>query len=144
MLARTARIHQKEFVLKDETYAVIGAAFEVLRELGHGIHEKPYENALAVELGLRKIAYQQQTHFNINYKTVKVGEYVPDLIALGKIIIDAKVIDKISDHERGQMINYLRLTGLPVGLIFNFRYARLQWERLVLIDKNPRLIDCGT
>jgi GxxExxY protein len=66
------------------------------------------------------------------YKTDKVGEYVPDLIAAGKIIVDTKVIDGITNHERGQMINYLRITGLPIGLIFNFRYSKLQWERFVL------------
>jgi GxxExxY protein len=118
--------------LEDQTYAVIGAAIEVLNELGHGIHEKPYENALVVELGLREIACEQQTHFNVVYKTVKVGEYVPDLIAAGKIIVDTKVVDHITNHERGQMINYLRITRLPVGLIFNFRYSKLQWERIVL------------
>jgi GxxExxY protein len=66
------------------------------------------------------------------YKKVKVGEYIPDLIVAGKIIVDTKVIDRISNHERGQLINYLRITRLPVALIFNFRYAKLQWERLVL------------
>jgi GxxExxY protein len=103
-----------------------------LNQLGHGIHEKPYENALVVELGLRNICCQQQTHFDVIYKNVKVGEYVPDLIVASKIIVDTKVIDRISNHERGQLINYLRITRLPVGLIFNFRYAKLQWERLVL------------
>jgi len=118
--------------LEDQTYAVTGAAIEVLNELGHGIHEKPYENALLVELGLRAIPCEQQTRFNVIYKTVKVGEYIPDLIAARKIIVDTKVVDRITDHERGQMINYLRITQLPVGLIFNFRYSRLQWERIVL------------
>ena len=66
------------------------------------------------------------------YKAIKVGEYVPDLIAAGTSIVDTKVIDRITNHERGQMINYLRVTRLPVGLIFNFRYAKLQWERVVL------------
>jgi len=61
-----------------------------------------------------------------------VGEYVPDLIAADKIIVDTKVIDRITNHERGPMINYLRITGLPLRLIFNFRYAKLQWERLAL------------
>ena len=121
-----------EYVLRNQTYAVIGAAIEVLKELGHGLHEKPYENALVVELRMRNLFPQQQTRFDINYKAVKVGEYIPDLIALGRIIVETKVIDRISNHERGQMINYLRITGLPVGLIFNFRYARLQWERVVL------------
>ena len=123
---------ETDFGLEDQTYAVIGAAVEVLNELGHGIHEKPYENALVVELGLRKITCEQQTRFDVIYKTTKVGEYVPDLIAAGKIIVDTKVIDRITNHERGQMINYLQITRLPIGLIFNFRYPKLQWERFVL------------
>lgn len=55
----------------------------------------------------------------------------PDLIAFGSVIVDAKVIDRITDHERGQMINYLRITKLRVGLIVNFKHARLEWERIV-------------
>jgi len=123
---------EADYDLDDQTYAVIGAAIEVLNELGHGIHEKPYENALVIELRLREISCEQQTRFDVTYKTVKVGEFVPDLIAAGKIVVDTKVIDRITNHERGQMINYLRITGLPLGLIFNFRYSKLQWERLVL------------
>ena len=123
---------ETDYALEDQTYAIIGAAIEVLNQLGHGIHEKPYENALVVEFGLRNIPCQQQIHFDVIYKTVKVGEYVPDLIAASRIIVDTKVIDRISNHERGQLINYLRIADLPVGLIFNFRYAKLQWERLVL------------
>ena len=121
-----------DYAFEDEAYAVIGAALEVLSQLGHGIHEKPYENALVIELRLREICCRQQTRFDVTYKTVKVGEYIPDLIAADKIIVDTKVIDRITNHERGQMINYLRITGLPLGLIFNFRYAKLQWERLAL------------
>jgi GxxExxY protein len=121
-----------DYAFEDETYAVIGAAFEVLSQFGHGIHEKPYENALVIELGLREICCRQQTRFDVIYKTIKVGESVPDLIAADKTIVDTKVIDRITNHERGQMINYLRITGLPLGLIFNFRYAKLQWERLAL------------
>jgi GxxExxY protein len=121
-----------DYAFEDETYVVIGAALEVLSQLGHGIHEKPYENALVIELRLREICCRQQTRFDVIYKTVKVGEYIPDLIAADKIIVDTKVIDRITNHERGQMINYLRITGLPLGLIFNFRYAKLQWERLAL------------
>src|ERR1700758_4964289 len=111
--------------LEDQTYAVIGAAIEVLNELGHGIHEKPYENALLVELRLRAIACEQQTRFNVIYKTVKVGKYVPDLIAAGKIIVETKVVAAINQEE-GQMIKLLRITRFPGGLIFNFRYSKLQ------------------
>jgi hypothetical protein len=55
-----------------------------------------------------------------------------------KLIVDAKTIDRITDHERGQMLNYMRITGLPVGVILNFKHARLEWERLVL-SKEPHM-----
>ena len=121
-----------ELLLKDEVYQVVGAAMEVLNGVGHGFHEKPYENALVVEFGLRTIPFAQQPRYDILYKQVKVGEYVPDLIAFNAVVVDAKVIDAITDHERGRMLNYLRLTGLKVGIILNFKRAKLEWERIVL------------
>ncbi len=121
-----------KLLLRDEVYEIVGAALEVINGLGHGLHEKPYENALVVEFGLRKIPSVQQPRFDIVYKQVKVGEYVPDLIAFGAIVVDTKVIDAITDHERGQMLNYLRITGLKVGVILNFKRAKLDWERIVL------------
>ncbi|MEY2604419.1 MAG: hypothetical protein QOH31_2210 [Verrucomicrobiota bacterium] len=128
-----------KLILATEVYSVVNAALEVLKKLGHGFHEKPYENALVVELSSRGISCQQQKSFNLVYKGTKVGEYIPGLIADGAIIIDPKVIDKISDHERGRMINYLRITGLPVGLIINFRRAKLEWERIILTEIKPRI-----
>ncbi|MBN2450530.1 MAG: GxxExxY protein [Lentisphaeria bacterium] len=113
------------------TQAVIGCAMEVLNELGHGLLEKPYENALVVEFGLRGIPYQQQPRFDVMYKGVQVGEYVPDLTVDG-VVVDAKVIERITDHELGQMLNYLKITGLEVGLIINFRRAKLEWKRVSL------------
>ena len=64
-----------EILFRNEVYSIVGAALEVLRELGHGLHEKPYERALAVEFGLRNLPYQQQTPFDIFYKKVKVGRF---------------------------------------------------------------------
>jgi GxxExxY protein len=121
--------------LKKETETIIGCAFEVLNELGHGLLEKPYENALVVEFGLRGIPCEQQRRYDVLYKAVKVGEYVPDLIVFGGVVVDAKVIDSITDHELGQMLNYLKITGHPVGLILNFRRARLEWKRVVNSDR---------
>lgn len=72
------------------------------------------------------------------YKGEVVGEYVPDLVVHEKLIVDTKTIDRITDHERGQMLNYLRITALPVGIILNFKHSRLEWERLVL-TKEPRM-----
>jgi GxxExxY protein len=117
---------------QDETGAIIGCAFEVLNELGHGLNEKCYENALVVEFRRRSIPFEQQRHFEVRYKGERVGEFAPDLIVFGQVVADPKVIDRITDHERGQMLNYLKITGLPVGLVLNFKRARLEWERIVL------------
>lgn len=116
----------------EDTEAILGAAMEVLNVLGHGLLEKPYENALAVELRLRGIPFEQQPQFDVMYKNVPVGLFVPDLIVQGRIIVDTKTIDRIGDHERGQMLNYLALTGLRVGLMINFKRAKLEWKRSVL------------
>ena len=113
------------------TFAVIGCAMEVLNELGSGLHEKPYENALVVEFGLQGIPFEQQRSFVVNYKEVKVGEFFPDLIAGAAVVVDTKVIERIGDIERGQMLNYLRITGLKVGLIVNFKRPKLEWERII-------------
>ena len=104
---------------------------EVLNELGAGLHEKPYENALVIEFELRGIACEQQRRFQVTYKGRPVGDYIPDLIAGSEVVVDAKVVDRITDVERGQMLNYLRITGLKVGLILNFRRPKLEWERMI-------------
>ena len=120
------------FLYKEETHRIIGCAFEVLNTLGHGLLEKPYENALVVEFQQQQIPYNQQPRFPVIYKTVNVGEYIPDLIVFDKIIVDTKVIDKIGNNEKAQIINYLKITGLRVGLLLNFKHAKLEWERIIL------------
>ena len=119
-------------VCENETRQIIGCGIEILNTLGHGLLEKPYENALVVEFGLKGISYKQQPLFNLIYKSVKVGEYVPDLIAFEKIVIDTKVIERIRDLEIGQILNYLKITGLKLGLILNFKRPKLEWKRIVL------------
>ena len=118
--------------LEEETHEIIGCAMEVLNALGHGLLEKPYENALVVEFRLRGISVSQQQRFDVLYKLVKVGEYIPDLIVQNRLIVDAKVIEKITDHDIGQILNYLKITGMKVGLILNFRRSKLEWKRIVL------------
>jgi GxxExxY protein len=125
-------VHESKLILKEEVFQIVGAAMEVLNEVGHGIHEKPYENALVVEFATRGIPTHQQRNYEILYKGHKIGLYIPDLIAFNSVIVDAKVIDHITDIERGQMINYLRISKLRVGVILNFRHPKLEWERIVL------------
>lgn len=118
-------------LLKKEMHQIIGCAFDVLNELGHGLYEKIYENALVVDFTLSGIAYEQQRQFDVLYKTQRVGFYIPDLVVFGKVIVDTKTIEKITDDERGKTLNYLKVTGLRVGLILNFKHPRLQFERVV-------------
>jgi GxxExxY protein len=129
--------NKHELILRREVYAVVGCAIEVLNVRGHGLHEKVYENCLCVEFRLRGIPDTQQERHRVLYKGELVGEYVPDLVVQRKLIVDTKTMDRITDHERGQMLNYLRIPALPVGVILNFKHARLEWERLVLTNERP-------
>jgi len=99
------------------------------------LNEKLYENSLVTEFKRRSIAFDQQRRFEVLYKGEHVGEYIPDLIAYGRVAVDTKTIDRITDHERGQMLNYLRITKLPVELILNFKHAKLEFERIVLSNR---------
>ncbi|BCU78282.1 GxxExxY protein [Luteolibacter sp. LG18] len=125
-------MEESGLLLKEEVGRILDAAIEVHRVLGYGLLEKPYENALFRELGLRGIPCQQQPRYPVDYKGFRVGEFVPDLVAFGSVIVDTKTIERITTHEVGQMINYLRITGLRVGVILNFKNQKIEIRRIVL------------
>jgi GxxExxY protein len=125
-------MNTNKILLKEEVFQIVGSAIQVLNSIGHGFHEKPYENALIVEFRFRQIPFKQQPSYDILYRETKVGEFIPDLIAFDVVVVDAKVIEAITDQERGQILNYLRITGLRVGVILNFKHPKLEWERIVL------------
>jgi GxxExxY protein len=114
------------------TQDIVGCAMTVLNTIGHGLHEKPYENALCVELRFQGIPFDQQRRFSIFYRNEQIGEYVPDLIVRGDVVVDTKTIEKIGDAEIGRMLNYLRIADLEVGLIINFKRPRLEWRHVWL------------
>lgn len=116
----------------EETEQILSCAFEVLNSLGHGFREKSYENALVVEFARRDIPYEQQPHYPLDYKGTQIDEFIPDLIAFDKVVIDTKTVEAIGQHEIGQMINYLKITTLPVGLLLNFKRPRLEHRRVIL------------
>ncbi len=134
-----------ELLYKDLTEKIIGAAMEVHRELGCGFLEALYQEAFELELKLRKIEFLRQKPHRVAYKGVVLRHpYVPDLIIENKVVVDLKAIREIGAIEEAQMINYLKVTGLEVGLVINFASRSLEWKRLVLgkepsIDfRNPR------
>ena len=120
---------------KDLVYKICGCAMSIMNALGHGLREKTYENALCVEFDFQKIAYSKQAIYPVFYREIKIDEFIPDLVVENRIIVDLKTVDSIIDEHRGQILNYLRITGLKVGILLNFRHPKLEWERLVLSDK---------
>ncbi|MCX6996150.1 MAG: GxxExxY protein [Kiritimatiellaeota bacterium] len=85
-----------------------------------------------MELKQQGLAFSQQTSYPVFYRGQQIDDYIPDLIVANRVVVETKIADQIIDEHRGQLLNYLRITGLPVGVIMNFRRPKLEWERLVL------------
>ncbi|MCA1555398.1 MAG: GxxExxY protein [Acidobacteria bacterium] len=110
-----------ELLLKDEVYNVAGAAMEVYYQLGTGFLEAIYQEALEIELNRRSIPFESQQSLTLEYKGQRLGRgYVADLVCYGQIIVELKVVDRLTNIEVAQLINYLKVTKLHVGLLFNF------------------------
>ncbi|MDQ2730497.1 MAG: GxxExxY protein [Armatimonadota bacterium] len=123
-----------ELLFKEEVFAIIGAAIEVHRELGCGFLEAVYQEALEVELGRRSIPHRSQVCLRVNYKgQLLQREYVADVICYNQVLLELKALNRLSGKEEGQVLNYLKATGLQVGVLINFGvHGKLEWKRLVL------------
>jgi GxxExxY protein len=123
-----------ELLLKDEVYAIIGAAIDVHKELGSGFLEAVYQEAMEFELVSRQIPFEPQKELCIYYKGQCLQKkYFADLVCFGTVLVELKAMDRIGSKEESQMLNYLKATGLRVGVIINFGDAgRLDWKRMVL------------
>jgi GxxExxY protein len=113
------------------TGEVIGAAMTVSTKLKPGLDEKLYERALVLELTRRGHAVEQQRAFPVFYDGTKIGDLIPDLIVDGLVIADPKVVTEFNAAHVAQRIGYLRITGLEVALLLNFKQANLRWKRIV-------------
>jgi GxxExxY protein len=117
---------------EDLTQDIIGAAFDVHNALGCGLLEKVYENALAHELVLRKRVVTPQKEFTVTYKDKEVGTYYADLVVDNSVVVEVKSVSALEDVHRAQLLNYLRISGIRVGLLLNFARPKLKFERLVV------------
>ena len=125
--------HEK-IIFKDESYAIQGAVFEVYREMGPGFLESVYQECLEVELNRRGIPYVPQQDLQLTYKGQPLKQvYKPDVICYGKIILELKAVRELAPEHAAQILNYLKATGMTLGLLINFcsypkvaikRYAR--------------------
>ncbi|MES1951827.1 hypothetical protein S4A8_13274 [Salinisphaera sp. S4-8] len=110
---------------------VIGCAFEVSNRLGAGFFENAYENALAVEFRAQRIGYEKQKRLVVTYRDEIVGEYVADMVVDNRLIIEIKAVSSITTVHEAQLMNYLKATRMPVGLLLNFGKPRVSVKRLV-------------
>jgi len=122
-----------ELLLKDEVYAIIGAAIEVHRELGPGFLEAVYQEAMELELSARQIPFEPKKKLCIFYKGKRLEKtYEPDFFCYEQVIVEIKALARLSGQEEAQLLNYLKVTRLRVGLLINFgSHGRLERESFV-------------
>ena len=130
MPIRRGTANERELILKDEVYQIVGAAMEVSNQLGCGFLEAVYQEALGIELAERAIPHVPQKRIQISYKgRVLSKEYIADFLCHDRIVVEIKAIKAITGIEEAQILNYLKATNLPLGLIINFGAPRLEWKR---------------
>ena len=118
--------------INDITYAINGAVFEVNKVLGPGFLEKVYENALLIELKTRGIKAESQVPIKVSYKENIVGEYLADILVENKVIVELKTVETLDKVHEAQLLNYLKATGIRVGILVNFRHPKAEIKRMVL------------
>ncbi len=123
-----------ELILKDEVYAIVGAAQEVYYQLGTGYLEAVYQEAMEVEMTRRQIPFESQKQLFINYKGVILKkEYYADFVCYDKIIVELKAEAALCGRDVSQLLNYQKVAKMRVGLLFNFgSVGKLEWKRYVI------------
>ena len=123
---------EKELVCKNEAYQIIGAAMAVHNELGSGMREIVYGDALEIEFKLRGIPFQREQTFNVVYKGVELQhKFKCDFVCFNNIIVELKAEKELTDIDRSQIINYLKITKYPLGILINFGESSLKYERYI-------------
>jgi len=129
-----------DIVFAEESYAIMGACFEVYKEKGNGFLESVYQECLEIELEQRGIPFVAQQPLLLSYKGRQLKQtYSPDFICHDAIIVELKAVSRLADEHRSQVHNYLRATRLKLGLLVNFgHHPHLQYERIVLTEHSGR------
>ena len=122
-----------EILYKDESYKIMGAMFEVYKEMGCGFLEPVYQECVEFELTDQGVPFVPQVELSLRYKHHQLkSKYIPDAICYEKIVVELKAVKQINDEFRAQVHNYLKATGYRLGLIVNFgHYPKVEYERIV-------------
>jgi GxxExxY protein len=123
-----------ELIYPQESYRIMGACFEVYKAMGCGFLEPVYQECLEIELELQGIPFQPQQELRLTYKSRTLKQkYRPDFQCFGKIVVEIKAVDRLTDEFRAQILNYLHTTGFELGLLVNFgHYPKVEYERFAL------------
>jgi len=122
----------KDLVHGELVGEIVGAAFEVHNVLGYGFLEKVYQNALLVELAKRGLRVDAQRILKVKYKEAIVGDYAADLVVEESVIVELKTEGTYNSQHEAQLLNYLKATGLKVGVLINFGKRKCEFKRLVM------------
>jgi GxxExxY protein len=121
-----------ELILKDISFQIIAAAFEVHNILGFGFLENVYQNSLIKELRYRGLKAEEQKEIRVLYKGEEVGSYYADIVVNDEIIIELKALENLSKAHESQLLNYLKATGLKLGFLINFGKNKVEYKRMVV------------
>ena len=122
-----------DLLYKDEVYTIVGAAFEVHKELGCGFLEAVYQEAFQIELRSKNIPFISQKPLPLFYKGQRLEkEYYADIVCYNNIIVELKALDQLSPKATAQIINYLKASRFKVGVLINFGNTSLNWKRYIL------------
>ncbi len=119
-------------VYKEESAKIVGAIFEVHKQLGIGLLEKVYQEALAIEFNYRNIPFERERRFDVYYRNQKLNaQYIADFVCYNKIIVELKAASDITDANLAQVRNYLTITGYKLGLLVNFNEMYIEPIRIL-------------
>jgi GxxExxY protein len=123
-----------EIIFKEESYRIMGACFEVYKEMACGFLEAVYQECLEIELADQGIPFRPQAELALRYKERSLKtKYIPDFILFERIVLEIKTVSALTDEHRAQVHNYLKATGYRLGLLVNFgHYPKVEWERIAL------------
>ena len=126
-----------EIIYKKESYAIIGACFEVYNAKGCGFLEPVYQECLAIEFEHQRIPAIPKPLLTLSYRDRTLQQtYQPDFVCFEKIILELKAVSILADEHRAQLLNYLHATGFVLGLLVNFgHYPKLEYERIAKTEQ---------
>ena len=123
---------EEDYLYQKETYKIIGACLEVHNNLGHGFLEAVYDKSLEKELEIRQIPFQKNVRFKVHYNDIDIGKvYIADFVCYDKIILELKAVSLLHPDHFRQLLNYLKITGIKLGLLVNFGTGSLQFKRII-------------